>query len=686
MLHRSVTFTHVVLLLVAAVLAFVTVRTYEEMAITVPSGVVWVNSNTGEADLPTIVDTVERFARDTGVSVALHTPDLYDPGNMRHLYLAPGAEGALAADWLTAGYPSFGHTMRTDVHPFAHLEQPDPRGFYLVFGTAADTERFERELAGIGLREVSSVGAQDLNWTDLYRYGGDLDTALVILLLFAVTVTASGVLLNARSYGVLRLQGHSYAGILGRDLAQLARLHLGPGLGAAALVLLALYVYNRWSQLTLFAAISGQLLALLLGAALAAHAFALAMVHATDIPAALKGRLPARLAGAGAYLVRVPALVFVLVVIGHVVVSAQNVRAQAESLDSYAEAGQASRLSLTGSVDLTDDREDMQGLVAGWLRQADAEGQLVLTARERAENLLPVGTPRPDYDVLVVNDTYLDQQEVIAVGGDRVQPEARVRLLVPENRAGERDALVAGFGPWLEFVGEEPAPEFRVETTEAGQRVFTYGSQQPGDDHSRSHLDDPVVVVLPNGGVLDDHSYVSYATGAGLVFPDPGVAEASIARPPFSTYVNGLQMVVTSAADLQTQLVRDLRLQTFNLSAATVVLLMTAVSVCVIHVRTRAQTIFARHLAGWGFLAVHRRLLTVEGALAVLFVGWAVWRTRVELAWRADPANPVTGESVAALGYQPLLAVAIAASGLLLVTVTLAGFHRRVVREGASQA
>lgn len=686
MLHRSVTFTHFVLLLVAAFLAFVTVRTYEEMAITVPSGVVWVNSNSGDADLARIVDTVEGFAEETGVSVALHTPDLRDPGNARHLYLAAGAPGAPAADWLEDGYPSFGHTMRTDVRSFADLEQPDPRGFYLVFGSEADTQRFEEELAGIGLREVSSVGAQELNWTDLYRYGGDLDTALVILLLFAVTVTASGVLLNARSYGVLRLQGHSYAGILGRDLAQLARFHLGFGLSAVALVLLALYLHNRWSQLGLFAAISGQLLALLVGAALVAHAFALAMVHATDIQGALKGRLPARLAGAGAYLVRVPALVFVLVVIGHVVVSAQNVRAQEQSLDSYEQAGQASRVTLSGSVDLTDEREDMEGLVAGWLRQADTEGQLVLTARERGENLVPPGRPRPDFDVLVVNDTYLEQQVVTAADGRRLGREPGVRLLIPEDRAKEAGALLEGFGSWLRFVGGEPAQGFRTATIATGQRIFTYGSDLPGDFHSRSHLEDPVIVVLPDGDVLDDHTYVSYATSGGLVFPDPGFAEASIARPPFSTYVNGLQMVVTSAADIQTQLVHDLRLQTFNLSAATVVLLMTAVSVCVIHVRARAQKIFARHLAGWGFLAIHRRLLVMEGALAALFVGWALWRTRAELAWHADPANPVTGEPAAALALQPFLAAAIAVSGLLLVTATLVGFHRRVVREGASQA
>jgi hypothetical protein len=106
------------------------------------------------------------------------------------------------------------------------------------------------------------------------------------------------------------------------------------------------------------------------------------------------------------------------------------------------------------------------------------------------------------------------------------------------------------------------------------------------------------------------------------VFPDPGTAEETIAEPPYSTYVNGLQPVAARAADQRAALVQDLRLQGFNLAAATAVLLMTAVAACVIHVRTQAQTIFARHLSGWTFAATHRRLLLVEVALAAGFVGW----------------------------------------------------------------
>lgn len=687
MLHRSITLTHMGLLLIAAFLSFLAVRSYEEMATTVPSGTVWVNSSTEEAELARTVEAVEGFAEETGVSVALETPDLHDPGSVRHLYLAPGAPGAVAADWLDSGYPSFGHAPRTEVHPFGELEQSDPRGFYQVFGSQEDTAAFEEAIAEVGLHDTFGETAQELRWFDLFRIDGDLSTALFIVVLFAVTVTASGVLLNARSYGVLRLQGYSYGRILGRDLAQLARFYLVGGAAAVASVVLALFLYNGLAQFGLFATVVGWLLLLFLAAGVCAHAFALALLYTFDLPGALKGRMPTRLANLSAYAVRVPALLFVLSVIGAVAVSAQNLRAQEESAPSFDRAGEASRIALAGSVDARGQGDDQrEELIADWLSGADAEGQVILTAQERGESLLPPGSPRPEFDVLVVNDTFLEHEEVRAPDGQRYGAGDGARLLVPEARS-DQEELARGAAEWIGyFDGERSEGGLEVLPSADGQRIFTYGSEKPGEFHSHPHLDDPVVLALPNGG-LADALYFSYATRSAIVFPDPGAAEATISQEPFSTYVNGLQKVATGAADHHASLVRDLRLQGFNLAAATAVLLMTAVAVCVIHVRTQAQTIFARHLSGWRFAATHRRLLLVEGALAAAFVGWVVWRTAVAVRRYADPEQPVSGLPTAAvLGLQPYLAVTIAAAGLLLILATLAHFHRRIVREGASQA
>ncbi|MFV2198678.1 hypothetical protein [Nocardiopsis sp. LOL_012] len=517
-------------------------------------------------------------------------------------------------------------------------------------------------------------------------------------MLCGITVTGSGVLLNARNYGVLRLQGYPYTRILARDLAQIGRFHLLAGGCTVVGITAALLLYNGLAQFVLFARIAGWLLALFLGTALLTHAFALALLQATSLLDALKGRIPARPATASAYAVRVPALVLVLVSVSLVVHSAQNLREHREEFDVYSEAGQASRITLSGSVDFAEVGESMDPLVGGWLRQADEEGQIILSVRQQSAVMAPPGEPAPGADLLVVNDTYLEHQEILSPDGERYGPSDTVRVLLPESlaeweetvarSAGERAASWNGYG---RPAGSDPQRfDTEVLPTADGQEVFTYGSDGPVGRPRVPFLDDPVIFVLPDGAVLSDKLYVAFATQAGIVFPDPEEVEESIATPPFSTYINGLQMVVTSLADDYAEQVRHLRLQSFNLAAATGVLVMTAVAVCLVHVRTRAQTIFAKHISGWRFTAIHRRLLVAEGALALAFLGWAALRAFRVLIRVDGPPTPgtlaPTPEQAAVAALEPLLAIAIAGGGLLLIAAILLYFHRRIVREGAAQA
>ncbi|GAA4893858.1 hypothetical protein HNR25_001495 [Streptomonospora salina] len=127
-----------------------------------------------------------------------------------------------------------------------------------------------------------------------------------------------------------------------------------------------------------------------------------------------------------------------------------------------------------------------------------------------------------------------------------------------------------------------------------------------------------------------------------------------------------------------------MRIESFNLTGASAVLLLTAIAVCIVAVRARAQTVFARHISGWTFLATHRRFLAVEAAIALGFVGWFTWDTPAALQARRTAAGRLS--ELTTPGFEPLYAAGIAAVGLALAVGALAVFHRRIVREGASQA
>ncbi|MBB6120280.1 hypothetical protein [Nocardiopsis algeriensis] len=690
MLPRIIFFTHTAFVALASIFSFAALHQYESVTLTVPSHSVWVTANQGIADTPQIIDKVEEFTADNNVSVAYEVPDLRDPGNIRHLYLSPGSPESPEHAWLEDGYPSFGHSMRTEVHPFTDLDHEDPRGFYNVFGSEEESSAFEAALSEIGLHDTFSASSTELRWTDFFVYSGNMNTALLIALLMGVTAVGSGVLLNAKNYAVLRLQGHGFTRILTRDMLLLLRFYLGPGACVAASVVLLLFLYNGLSQFFLFAEIAGWLLLLFLLVGFAAHASALGITHTMEILPALKGRIPGRPATVSAYAARIPAIILVLLVLSSVIASARNIQAQKEDMDAFEGAGQTSRIMISGSVDIAEMVGEMEPVVGNWIRQSDASGDMILAAQERGEAITPPGTPRPDFGVILVNNTYLEHQEILSPEGERYLPGESVRILLPPSLIDRKADFTAGVVSLLggsDTSGLVSEEKIEVLPTAHGNQVFTYGSITPGDFYVQPFLEEPVIIALPNGAVLSDVRYTSYATQGAIVFPDPSVVEESISQPPFSTYVNGMQMVVTSAADYYAGLVKELRLESFNLVASCAVMLMTSVAVCVIHTRVRAQKIFARHISGWSFLGIHRRLLLTEGGLFTAFIGWATWQSITEVIRHSDPSNPVSMSPTArVVELQPVLAVSISALGMTFAVLTLAVLHRKIVREGSSQA
>lgn len=687
--NRTIAFAHTAFLLLAALIAALLLATWELSLPTAQhSAVVWIVEDDGTSDGGRVAETVERVADEQGVAIGFTVPDVRTPESLSHLYLAVGDPDSRYADWLTEGYPSFNPATELRVHPMGGLAERSPRGYYLVFGPPENARVLTDALAEHGLRP-NAGGSEARLWQSFL--GGPLFNVLALALLVGVTAVGAGVLLGSRDYAVQRLLGRSYGRILLRDLGQVARLW-GAALPGVALVALAcLGLYNGWNQLGFVSLIALVLAGVFAAVALAVHAAVLGLVHTTAILPAIKGRIPVRTTRAGAYLVRVPVLVLVLAVLGSVVHLAQTTREQHASLEVFARTGQTSHIALNGSIGF-DAPETADSLLGPWLRRADREGRVVIADQHAPEAVVPVGSERPGFDVLVVNDTYLAEQEIVSPSGERYGPASsgdRVRVLLPESHASHREDVERAMPEWLRLQngGEESGARAEVLPTADGQTVFTYGSSDPFGQEELPFLRDPVVIALPNGAVLSDSTYVTYMTHEAVLFPDPDVVErAREADPRMAEYVNAVQPILNKAAGAYAADLTLLRIEAFNLVAATAVLLLAGIASCVIHVRTRAQTVFARHISGWGFVATHRRFLTVEAGISLGFVGWAAWDSLTTLRALRDPARHVPPELVPTTGLEPLYAVAIAATGFALTLGALAFFHRRIVREGSSQA
>ncbi|GAA3964817.1 hypothetical protein FOF52_00605 [Thermobifida alba] len=686
--NRTLSFAYTACAAFAALLAFLLAATAEQtMFVLEDSEMVWITENEGTHDIDAVARTVQQVADDHGAAVGYAVLDVHEPSSLAHLYLAVSDPDSHYARWLRDGYPAFGRGFTVQTHPITEFGEVGPNGYYFILG-ASDVRPVLRDaLAAHGLHEAPGTQV-----TELWHYftGGPLFNLLAVALLATVAAVGAGVLLSARDYAVMRLQGHSYPGILLADLAKIARLWAValPAVAAATLVFLG--VYNGWNQLGRYTPLALVFLTVLTLPCLAAHAAVLGLVHTTGILPALKGRLPVRSTTAAVYLVRVPVLVLTLTILGSVVLSAQQARDQRVGLELYEQYGDASRPALSANYGWSDEQA-VDDTLGPWLRRVDADGDMVLAVHSSLEFFLPAapGNPAPsdgDTSVLVVNDTYLTEQEVLAPSGERHGPGETVRVIVPESVSVPTDQLVEGTNRWLALYGAPDTFDVEVLTAAAGQTLFTYGAQRPEGSRFLPLLHEPVLVVLPNGQVLSDNAYVTHMSGRSTVFPDPEVVEAFRAEnPQASRYISMVETLTTSARQEHAATLTVLRSELFSLAGAGAVLLLTAAAACIVYVRTRAQTIFARHISGWTFLATHRRLLAAEAAVAVGFVGWATWDTLTALAARNDPTRALI-PGTEATGAEPFYALGIAAASLAITVAALALFHRRIVREGTSQA
>jgi hypothetical protein len=123
-------------------------------------------------------------------------------------------------------------------------------------------------------------------------------------------------------------------------------------------------------------------------------------------------------------------------------------RDQRTGLEVFAEYGDASRPALSANYGWADE-EAVDDDLGPWLRQVDADGDMVLASYLSASEIVPVDpagptglrTPERDTPVLLVNDTYLAEEEVLSPSGDRYGSDERVRILLPESSAGLSEQL-----------------------------------------------------------------------------------------------------------------------------------------------------------------------------------------------------------------------------------------------------
>ncbi|MFC4507417.1 MULTISPECIES: hypothetical protein [Streptomyces] len=701
MLRRGFKFVHAAVLAFSAVLAFLFVRGLDERGVLGNSAMVWVFDSDDSVSGANVAEAIASFSADRDITVAREVPDLRDPDGRRHLYLASGDLKSGAGKWLAGGYPEFSRNSRTDVHPIDEVGQRDPRGNYYVFGSPEAADKLIAEFSRLGMRASVSHPLSYSELAPIYS-GSALLWSFCVVALAAVTMTGASVLLSAKTYGVLRLQGKSLTDLLLYDLRRLLAFWPMAAGTVAAVTIAFLQFYNGLAWFALFASVAGVLAGLLVLLVVVTHAAMISLTCKVEILRAIKGELPARAAMVSVYLIRVPALLLALSVAMNVALAAQDVLTRQENREAYAKEADAVTIRLNGS--LPGESKQVITEVGSWLRRADVAGEVIVAGRRDLQSISPESR-LPSGEILIVNETFISKQPVLDPSGHRYaqkekkgkSPDSQVRVIIPEsfdNRASAISAAISG------VLSPDTDRQIRVTTLRAknGQRFFGYspGSQvysaAHGPKEDRSFVREPVLVVIPNGSnVLTDDGYTAFASQDAVIFPDPDDALNAIE----ASKVNGLQTYVTavrpigqnSAIKLR-DAVNELRLQLFNLVLAVAVLLIAGVGVCIIYSRKNAQGIFVRHISGWRYAATHRFILSIEGAVAVVLatrVPFEVWQQNQELKRLAAAGLPLPHPLVQLKVLDLSIVAGLVAIELGAVLIALAIFHGRIVKERATE-
>lgn len=679
MTHRGTRLAYVLVLLYAAAAAFLVVRGLEEAGVLGADHVVLVTGESG-AGADRTVTAVQDVARTQGVDVGRLVDDVTAPGERRHLYLAVGRPDATPAGWLRDGYPAFGPQGRTDVHDLADLGLVDPRGYYVVFGDDRGRDALTAELRRLGYvveTRAYYAPAAIAQWVA----GQPLGVGLLVVTLLVVVVVAAGVLGGVKSYAVQRLHGAAGGTLLLRDLRDVARVVLVAGGALALLVAAGLRLWNGGAQWHAYATVALATAGALLLVVLVAHAAAIALTGRVPVLESLQGRLPAHGTTAAVYLVRVPALVLAVSAAVTATVSATDVADRRAALDSWAAAGDAASLSFSPMLSPAETRR-LSVRAGEWLADEEAAGRTVMAVQDRLELLAPGATG----DVLLVNSTYLAQQDVRTTDGERVTgpPTGTVLVLVPQDRAAGTAGLTRALAAWARSGPGDATPTVTTLTVPSGTELFTYASRR-GTSQGATLTGAVVVVVDAASGVVRPDDYMAWASQGAVLVLEPQRALAQAQAAGLTDFVTSFRPAQQEAADVYAEVLRELRLHLANVVAALLVLLATAVGLGQVYTRSHAQRLFVTYVHGWSFVRTHRGLLAVEGALLLGVVGASAWATATLLT--APEGTTGGGEQALALGgLQPVLASGWALVNAAFVVATLVVLTRRLVRTRSAEA
>ncbi|WP_146114038.1 MULTISPECIES: hypothetical protein [unclassified Arthrobacter] len=618
-------------------------------------------STTNGAGLPALVHDV---ANSTDAVIVRESIDLHDP-SLRHFFVELGDSESTVASWFEDGYPGFSAGQSTQIHDASELLGVDPRGTYYTLGPSEAAEKVARTFTDLGYtveqHEAGSIAVFLLEGPFAFS---TLIAALLVALLVGIAVTT-----NVKSYAIQKLHGAQKRHAILRDLKDVL-------MGVLLFVLLVLvativwlWFYNSLNQLGNMMRATGRIFAVALMLTLFIHSATLAVVWDQKILQGVKGKLGFKIAVPAAYLVRVPGLLLAVSTCAAVVVSAGALANAADARSSMNAAGSAATIRFEGNNPAGTERLAIAS--GAWLKEEDAAGRTILALPETLDD-----DKATAYELLLVNNTYLQLNSVLDPSGQQIAPvdAGQVKAYLPEGSSMTQTEINDFLGL---SAGNHSKQNVHLEFSglKTGQSHFLYEPHPDGSQYPSELTDSVVIVVHPESGFMSDDDYMAAASRGRVLVTDAEVAAENTPDEFLGSWIAAYTPVAQSAASEYSLRISDLRTTVALALVSLMVLLATAVGMAQIHVRGNAQTILVRYLHGWKFFTTHSWLLRAEAIMFGAVCCWAAVRWLYSFISQHSGSAPAAnhGTNNALLVWEPwiLLALAVINLGVLVGLVHL---------------
>lgn len=571
-----------------------------------------------------VASTFLSLAEQHHINIYKVSPDSEGSDRGRILFAFVGDPANYVGDPVTGQYPSFNTTFITKLRPYKDITTQDMRGLYAVNVGGQELAPLMRQLSSSGF-DATLEDSPQAALLGYVLFGKSITGPLLV-------VTALGLLVSVAFYSSKRFAIFTVRYIHGQSrvrgaMAEAGRVAAFYGLLVGVCLagnVLGLYWYNRLAQGAAYFSTLGLLLAIGMVVLLAGHALIFTAMIRWKPSEVIKGKTPLAHLALLSVLAQAVALGVCFPTISAGLLTLSDIARDSRLDNNWLAAKDFVTISISGTTN-GDEFTALAPKFGSLVRAEEQKGRLVLADRPRTGPEGPAGYGPNTGSVLIVNNKYLSEQDVLSPSGQRIGPvsegDGQIHLLVPTDVGPLPEATIEEYEEWALFqrsldgkASSEAELTVDVVETAPNQEIFNYGAKSAGKEPTQLN---PVIVVVPESShILSSDFYQSAASRDSVFFTSASVIKEEIISAGLDKSISAINSISDRALAERNVRLADSRAQTMSISLFAAILVALSIVLARVYFERNRHRLFVEAVHGKAFSAMHAQFLMLTALMA----------------------------------------------------------------------